>query len=97
MDSHGLLQPEESSNAIKTKEHFSPKANDDSWIKFSPAYLRVRDKLVYIKHLRLYLLTVITRLVSISISCLSVLNCYTPPLNDLFMCSVCYKTQQYYY
>ncbi|XP_019851271.1 PREDICTED: nucleoporin NUP188 homolog [Amphimedon queenslandica] len=70
MDSHGLLQPEESSNAIKTKEHFSPKVNDDSWIKFSPAYLRVRDKLV-----------------SISISCLSVLNCYTPPLNDLFMCS----------
>lgn len=47
MDSQGLLPTGESSVAIKAKESYLSKglADGDWWIKLSPAYLHLKDKL----------------------------------------------------
>jgi nuclear pore complex protein Nup188 len=63
MDSQGFL----SSNLSCKKT----KSDNEVWIKQSPAYLQIKEKLF-----------------SIVTSCLVILNGYTPPLVDLFMCSL---------
>lgn len=44
MDSQGLLASDETSAAVKAKN--SDLSDGDAWIKHSPAYLKLRDRLL---------------------------------------------------